>query len=75
MVAAATTWSNEYRGDTRVARLQEEVADRDEIIVALQHVVRDLRHEIENLRADHVYLAFARSAPPSSDPAGLCGQK
>jgi hypothetical protein len=27
--------------------------------VALQHVIRDLRHELENLRAEHRYAAFA----------------
>lgn len=72
MAAAATTY--EYRDDTRVARLQEELAGRDEIIVALQHVIRDLRHEIENLRADRDYMAFARGAPDSSDSAVVCRQ-
>jgi len=49
----------ELEGDPRVARLQEDLASRDEIIVALQHVVGDLRHELENLRVEHVYAAFA----------------
>jgi hypothetical protein len=44
-----------------VTRLQEQLAERDEIIVALQHVIRDLRHEIENLRAEDAYALFARS--------------
>jgi hypothetical protein len=29
------------------------------VIVALQHVIRDLRHELENVRADNRYAAFA----------------
>jgi hypothetical protein len=33
-----------------VARLREQLAERDEIIVALQHVIRDLQHEVVNLR-------------------------
>jgi hypothetical protein len=45
-------------------RLREQLAERDEIIVALQHVIRDLRHELENQRAEHAYAAFAR--PPRS---------
>lgn len=43
-------------------RLRDEVACRDEIIVALQHVIRDLRHELENLRVEHVYAGFAWEA-------------
>jgi hypothetical protein len=39
--------------------LREEVACRDEIVVALQHVIRDLRHELENLRAENRYALFA----------------
>lgn len=47
-----------------LARLQEQLVERDEIIVALQQVVGDLRQEIENLRADRAYAAaFARSSP------------
>jgi hypothetical protein len=42
--------------------LREEVACRDEIIVALQHVIRDLRHELENLRAENRYASFACEA-------------
>ena len=42
--------------------LQEGLAARDEIIVALQHVIRDLRHELENLRAGPRYAEFAREA-------------
>jgi hypothetical protein len=45
-----------------IAALRQQVADRDEIIVALQHVVRDLRHEIENLRAEISFAAFGRPA-------------
>jgi hypothetical protein len=45
-----------------LARLQEQLAERDEIILALQQVIRDQRHEIENLRVDRAYAAaFARS--------------
>ena len=39
--------------------LREELACRDEIILALQHVIRDLRHELENLRVEHAYGLFA----------------
>ena len=42
----------------RVTRLQQQLAERDEIIVALQHVVLDLRHEIENLRSEHAWAAL-----------------
>jgi hypothetical protein len=73
MVPTTTAASDGSERDSRVARLQEELARRDEIVVALQHVIRDLRHENENLRTEHVYVAFARGAP-SSDRAGLCGQ-
>jgi hypothetical protein len=55
----------ELEGNPRVARLQEELACRDEIIVALQHVVRELRHELENLRAEHRYATFAVDVPNS----------
>jgi hypothetical protein len=48
--------------DPRLTRLREEVACRDEIIVALQHVIRDLRHELENLGVEHVYAVFACEA-------------
>jgi hypothetical protein len=30
--------------------------------VALQHVIRDLRHELENLRVERVYAVFACEA-------------
>ena len=53
----------ELEGDSRVAKLQRELACRDEVIVALQHVIRDLRHELENLRAEHTYALFALEAP------------
>ena len=51
----------ESEGDLRLARLREELSCRDEVIVALQHVIRDLRHEVENLRTEHVYAEFALS--------------
>jgi cell division protein FtsB len=44
-----------------LARLQEQLAERDEIIVALQQANLDLRHEIENLRTDRAYAAAASS--------------
>ena len=45
-----------------LARLQEQLAERDEIILALQQVISDQRHEIENLRVARAYAAaFARS--------------
>lgn len=44
-----------------VARLQEQLAERDEIIVALQHVIQDLRHEIDNLHAEDSYARFVRA--------------
>jgi len=56
---------HELEGDPRVARLQEELACRDDVIVALQHVIRDLRHELENLRAEQTYAVFALEAPRS----------
>ena len=43
-----------------LARLQEQLAERDEIIVALQQVIRDLHHEIDNLRADRAWAVVAR---------------
>jgi hypothetical protein len=42
-----------------VSRLRDQLAERDEIIVALQHVILDLRHEIENLRVEDVYATLA----------------
>ena len=48
-----------------MARLHEGLTARDELIVALQHVIRDLRHELENLRAAPRYAEFAREAPRS----------
>lgn len=47
------------------ARLRDQLAERDEIIVALQHVIRDLRHELENLRVETAYAAFAPARPPA----------
>ena len=40
-----------------LARLQEQLAERDEIIMSLQQANLDLRHEIENLRTDRAYAA------------------
>jgi hypothetical protein len=51
-----------------VARLQQQLTDRDEIIVALQHIIRDLYHEIENRRVEGAYVALARSS--ATDSAG-----
>jgi hypothetical protein len=48
------------------ARLREQLAERDEIIVTLQHVIRDLRHEIENLHVEDAYAALARRGHASS---------
>lgn len=58
-MAIAAAFPSELERDHRVARLREEVANRDEIIVALQHVIRDLRHEVENLHAERAF-ALAR---------------
>jgi hypothetical protein len=49
----------ELEEDPRVARLRRELRSRDEVIVALQHLIRDLRHELENVRAEHTYAVFA----------------
>jgi len=49
-----------------LARLQEQLAERDEIIVTLQRANLDLRHEIENLRTDRAYAAAAAAAAASS---------
>jgi hypothetical protein len=61
----------ELEGNPRVARLQEELACRDEIIVALQHVVRELRHDLENLRAEQRYAIFALDVPNSINGEAL----
>ena len=66
-ITAAAPYQRE--GDPRVARLQKELACRDEVIVALQHVIRDLRHELENLTAEHRYAAFALEPLHSEDAA------
>ncbi len=55
---------HDLEGDSRVARLRKELDCRDEVIVALQHVIRDLRHELENLRAEQTFAEFALEAPP-----------
>jgi vacuolar-type H+-ATPase subunit F/Vma7 len=52
--------------DAGSTRLREQLAERDEIIVVLQHVIRDLRHEIDNLRAEHAFAALARRGRESS---------
>lgn len=59
----------ELEGDPRLARLREELACRDNVIVALQHVIRDLRHELENLRTEHLYAAFALEAKHADSDA------
>ncbi len=53
-----------------MANLKAELAARDEIIVALQHVIRDLRHEIENLRVEHLYAIFVCEAARSEAVEG-----
>jgi hypothetical protein len=56
--------------DPRVGKLREELACRDEIIVALQHVIRDLRHELDSLRVENSYAVFAceaRHTPMAED--------
>jgi hypothetical protein len=40
--------------------LHKQLLERDEIIVALQHVIRDLRHEIENLRVEQALRHTSR---------------
>ena len=61
MNAANTTVAPDEPGNPVVTRLQERLAERDEIIVSLQHIIRDLCHEIDNLRAESAYAALARS--------------
>jgi hypothetical protein len=61
---------HEPERDSRVEMLKKELACRDEVIVALQHVIRDLRHELENLRVENRYAVFAceaRHTPTSED--------
>lgn len=58
MTAAAAI---EHNGGMLAARLQQQIAERDEIIVALQHVIRELHHEVENCRAAEAYAALALS--------------
>ncbi len=73
MVATATAEPQRLEPATTLVRLQEQVAERDEIIVALQHVIRDLRHEIENVRAETAYALFAHrpgELVPRSCPQG-----
>jgi hypothetical protein len=54
--------------------LREDLACRDEIIVALQHVVRDLRHELANLRVEHVYaLRAVEGSSPEMERQGAAG--
>lgn len=59
-IAARTSPPGHERELPVVVRLRDQLAERDEIIVALQHIIRDLRHEIENLRVEDVYATFAR---------------
>ena len=54
-----TAVSFESGGDPHVAVLRKELACRDEIIVALQHVIRDQQHELENLRVENRFAVFA----------------
>lgn len=61
--AVTTAVLYEFEEDPRVARMREELACRDEIIVALQHVVRDLQHELENLRMERAYAECAFGPP------------
>lgn len=57
----ATTALRPHRVEPATSeRLRDQLAERDEIIVALQHVIRDLRHEVENLRVQTAYAALAR---------------
>ena len=72
MIAAAIARSQRLEPATTLARLREHVAERDEIIVALQHVIRDLRHEIENLQAETAYAAYA-NRPSGVEPQTLSG--
>lgn len=65
VISTAATHSSEPGG---IARLREQVAERDEIIVALQHVIGDLRHEVENLHAENAYAAFALRRRRGSSP-------
>jgi hypothetical protein len=58
VIAAITNAAPNRLDNPVVTRLQEQLEERDEIIVALQHVIRDLRHEIDNLRAEDAYAAF-----------------
>ena len=60
--AAIATAAPGELDDPIVMRLQEQLTERDEIIVALQHVIRDLRHEIENMRVEDAYVVFARGS-------------
>lgn len=57
-VASTALWPQAIEPAT-TARLREQLAERDEIIVALQHVIRDLRHEVENLRVETAYAVLA----------------
>lgn len=60
--ARATTELRPRAGEPATTeRLRDQLAERDEIIVALQHVIRDLRHEVDNLRVETAYAAFARA--------------
>lgn len=59
MLAGEAAGSQRREAAPTLVRLREQLAERDEIVLALQHVIRDLRHEIENLRAETAYARFA----------------
>lgn len=58
-----TAARSELGSDRQVALLRAELAGRDEIIVVLQHAIRELHHELENLRVAHSYAGFAGAVP------------
>jgi hypothetical protein len=60
-MVATTALGRHVVGPATASRLRDQLAERDEIIVALQHVIRDLRHEVENLRVESAYAAFAHA--------------
>ena len=63
VVAITTAALHPVSVDERLTRLREQLAERDEIIVALQYVICDLRHEIDNLRAEQMFGAPLESGP------------
>lgn len=58
-MGVTTTALRPHAVEGMTERLRGQLAERDEIIVALQHAIRDLRHEVENLRVETAYAAFA----------------